>query len=768
MLDTSQPVHAVVEFAADGLTASGGGKSMVGMPWVGKGLGIVNYILGNTGLEKRKYPLQTFFACGLREEIELKLGDGFSGPVSLPAGPPMEDAAMTYERHFDLHNGALSATRELKLKVVEFTPKEYLKLKGALRALDYDERKMPVLALADNAVTTAVRTPEVSGGEAVESDERILDVHKEFDVKDAHTSTLKVRYSKLILNYAGKKSEAEVKVPFNPSCQEARIIRGTVTSKSGRRQEISKDEINVMDAGWNASANRYTGGKILVANLPGVDIGSTIEVEYELTTKGGLFVAGFEFFQFVDELEKKTVVMTSPAGVQIQKLVSGPAGMVQEEVKNADGRQVIEWRAEKAKALPYESELPPSWAYCAGVGYFAGDAGAYYKGLYEAMAARAGKRAKAEETVRQLTNAKTRLESVRAIRDFIAKSIRAAGPSFTELPLGELSDADRTLADGYGHDADRAILCYAMLAAAGFGPEFILASGLPPIAGITNVTATFPLPETFQTPLVRVVVDGQPYYLNDTDQYARLGSTDHDGRTAVALSTGAMETIHAAPDCGDKVDTVYSLSLADTGKTRIGISRRYFGGDYNGRNRYFSELPPEEKRRYFQEAVSGVAQGARPVGGLTTQFEGYPGVEEFAVEVDNYCVVDGRYFYFGLPFTPLLFPPGPDHRSLPLFISHGSKSTDRTEIELPPGFNKIVIAPQSEELDAPCGSGIARTTSQTDGSKYVLTHEFLTSPAILDPKDYAGILKLQSALGRKSSRTFLLQASDAGPAKASP
>ena len=34
-----------------------------------------------------------------------------------------------------------------------------------------------------------------------------------------------------------------------------------------------------MDAGWNASAKRYTGGKILVANLPGVDIGSTIDVE---------------------------------------------------------------------------------------------------------------------------------------------------------------------------------------------------------------------------------------------------------------------------------------------------------------------------------------------------------------------------------------------------------------------------------------------------------------------------------------------------------
>src|SRR5208283_2317452 len=94
----------------------------------------------------------------------------------------------------------------------------------------------------------------------------------------------RAHYSKEILNYAGKIREAEVKIDYNPSCEEAKLIRGTVISKSGEKHEISTNEINVMDEGWNASAKRYTGGKILVANLPGVDIGSTIEVEYEVTT----------------------------------------------------------------------------------------------------------------------------------------------------------------------------------------------------------------------------------------------------------------------------------------------------------------------------------------------------------------------------------------------------------------------------------------------------------------------------------------------------
>src|SRR5262249_3415266 len=140
-----------------------------------------------------------------------------------------------------------------------------------------------------------------AGDAAVESDAKILSSEKELDVTDAHTAVYRVKYSKRILSYNGKKREAELKFDFNPSCQEAKLIRGTVISPKGARQEISKDEINVMDAGWNASARRYTGGKILVANLPGVDIGSTIEVELEIVSKGKAFLSGFESFQMPDE-----------------------------------------------------------------------------------------------------------------------------------------------------------------------------------------------------------------------------------------------------------------------------------------------------------------------------------------------------------------------------------------------------------------------------------------------------------------------------------
>ena len=755
MLDVTTAVRAEIEFSVDGMTADGSGKSMVSVPWIGKNFGVVNFILGGCGLEKRKYPMQTEVACGMQENISIKMMGGFDGAVSMPSCPPVNDDCIGYNEKCGYSEGILDCSRDLKLKVVEFSPKQYLTLKETLKSTEYDERKVPVLGVSESAVTEAAEKP-APAAPPVDSDAKILKSEKFLVLTDAHSGVFRVHYSKQILNYAGKIREAEVKLDYNPSCQEAKIIRGTVTSKTGQSQQIATNEMNVMDAGWNASAKRYTGGKILVANLPGVDIGSTIDVEYEITSTNKAFMAGFEPFQLRDALEQKSFQMQFPENLPVQKMVTGKSRELRQFEVRPKGLRVFKWGATNVAALPAEGQLPPDWAYSTGVAYFVGDTKDYLKTLNDTMLDRSQKSAKVAEMTRQLISpCKTQLDSIKAIRDFVAKSIREAGPSFTELPLSELSAADTTLAEGYGHSADQAILLHAMLTAAGFQPDFVLGSELPPIAGITNVSLSFPLPYSFRAPLVKVALDGETYNLNDTDQYAKLGATSFDGKEALVLSTQAQEIIHAAKGCEDKTETDYTLSISDGGQTRVGVTRHYFGESYAGKNRFFSELPPEERRRYYQDIVSQVAQGARPVGDLITHFDVYPGVEQFTVDVDNYCVVDGKYLYFDLPFKPSLFPPGADSRTLPLFVQRTDRDTIRTEIDLPPGFRHDVIAPRSRELDVPDGGGKALIVSTETPGKFVMTDEFDTVPAIIEPRDYSALLKMESTLERKSSRAFL-------------
>ena len=758
LLDVSEPIQATLEFSVADITASGDGKSVVSIPWIGNQLGVLRYLLGSAGLEKRKYPMRTWVTYGLKERIALKLGEGFGQALALPSCAPVEDNCLAYSQTCGVTNGLLECARDLELKVVEFDPGQYGRLKATLKRLDYDERKAPIFALVGKRDAKAAETASASDPIRVESNARILESRKELEVTDAHAAVYRVRYAKRILNYAGKIREAEVKIDYNPACQQAKLVGGVVISKTGQRQEISKGEINVMDAGWNASAKRYTGGKILVANLPGVDIGSRIEVEFQIASTNKPFVAGFEAFQLPDELDEKSFRLTAPCDVKIQKIATGSGGTVKEDNKSDASKQMFAWRAENVPALPAETQLPPEWTYVAGVQYFAGDFQAYLNQLDRTIEERSladeAAAAKAQQLTRGIAN---KMESVRAIRDFVAKSIREAGPSFTDLPLSELSAADTTLQDGYGHSADRAILIHSMLAAAGFEPEFVLASDLPPISGITNVACCFPLPQAFTAPLVRVAVEGMTCYLNDTDQYAKLGSTGHDGRLGITLRTQATEIIRAAPECGENTETLYTLALDDQGKTRLGVTHRYYGTEFNRKNRYFSELPPEEKKRYYQEIISQVSQGARPTGDLLTRFDTYPGLEQYAVEIDNYAVADGRYLYFDLPYVPSLFPPGADSRTLPLFVARTSEKHIRSEIALPPGYRRVVMEPGVGALSGPDGCGQARITATNAPGSCALACELKTSPAIIDPKEYSALLSVETALGKKSSWLFLLE-----------
>ncbi len=756
--DMSAPLHAELQYTANGLTANGGDKSIVSLPWIAKDMGVANRLLLQVvGLAARKYPLDTEVTCGVREDMSLKLTGGFAAPVSIPQFSSVDDDSVAYNETVAVTNDTLDCTREFVLKTVEFSPEEYLQLKQTLKDMDYGWRKSLIMGLNSKNVGEAMTAANRSAVPPVDSNAEILYSHKTLEVKDAHTAVYDVKYSKRILTYDGKISESKLKINYNPALADAKIISAVTTSPSGAKQEISADELNRMDQGWNAGAGRYTGGKVLVASLPGVEIGSVIEVEYQVTMHDMPYLSDFESFQFPETLEEKSFTLSVPDNIKVQMMTSGTPGIIAGTEKTSAGTRSMVWEATNVPALPSEQQLPPQWNYDAGVEYYVGNVGEYWKALYSAMLAHSHNSTNAAALAHQLTaSAKTRLDAVKAVRDYIAQNIRSAGPSFTELPLSELSDADTTLSDGYGHDADRAILYYEMLSALGFQPEFVMASGLPPVEGIENIAGSFPLPDDFQTPLVRISVDGNDYYLNDSDQYSQLGTTGSNDKLAIALPGQKMETIHAAKNCADKVETDYAVTLSPDGKARIKVSKYFYGEDYNGAHKYFAELPPEEREHYFQEAVSRVAQGAKAVNGLTTRFDAYPGLEEFTVELDNFAVVDGNYLYFNLPFTPSFFDTAADQRSLPLFIADEDESIVRAEIGLPSGYRLTDILPKSEKFSAPGGSRVKIGRKSSDG-KCVITDDFTTVPAVIAPRDYPRLLDIQSALGEKSEKTFLLE-----------
>ena len=750
MTDTRQTLEVTLRYAADNTLVEGANTCMLPLPVLGLRVGMVNHILGRTGLKVRKYPLKTEIACGVRETVTLDLTGAWESSPVLPRTEPMQNDALAWNRSTAFSNNVLHARSDFRLEVTEFSPMQYLDLKDALRRVERDSRKMPVF-------------PRRQGRKG---DVLILDDDVVHVLKDARnwTSTRSVR--KKVLTYAGKKRNSELKLAYNPVWEDVTLAKAVVTSPDGEEHEIRPEEINVMDAPWVGAAPRYPAGKILVASLPAVEVGATISYRVVRTYRDHPFFAAYENFAAFDPMEHKSVRLECPTDMRLSLLWSAGQPKASAVVRAEQGRRISAWSAGPSPAMKRESRLPPQWSFRPTLAVSAGRWEAYAKALGAALTDAARRQEQARELARELTRTKTDpWLSLSAVRDAVALRIRAAGPSLNELPFTHITPADTTLREGYGNNVDRAVLLYAMLREAGFDPEFVLAFGVPAVAELSKVVHGAPAAWHASAVLVRVrgrlgLSDDESVYLNDTDQYARLGATPHDGRTALTVPRGEWEEIRAIRAGTHEAE--YEMIVRPNGDTRITKRRLVHGMAYARENKRFSELTPEKRRRHFLELVAEVSQAAEPHGELTTDFDVYPGVVEFTVDVPGFATCEDPYLYLTLPETLREFLGlRADTRENPLYFPGHHRRRIRFDIEvqgryavehIPPGLDLALVG------GGPIGARVRTDAKVTaDVTRIRVEWEASRSPAVIKAVRYPALQDAQRALAHRAVRTVLLK-----------
>ncbi|MCU0915090.1 MAG: DUF3857 domain-containing protein [Planctomycetes bacterium] len=773
MQDTSANLSVRMKFTAKDILVGDGATAMMPVPHVGTKVGLVNFIIGQTGLKKRRFPLKTDYACGVREKLNLQVDPALGSFLSLPRFTPLDDPTILWKQQLEVAqppsagtasaNGdaALQGQSEFLIKTVEFSPQQYLQLKECLKEIEYNERKMPVLTRA----TTA---------EAPAADVVVLDHQVEYNLTDARNWTEKHRVVKKVVTYKGKKDNAELKFDYNPIWEDVKLLKATVTNND-QTKAVSQQEINLMDAGWVASAPRYPAAKTLVASLPAVEIGSVIEYEYERIKRERPFFAATHIFRGFDPIEQQTVHLTAPASVHPQVLKDDNGVAVPDEAATAgrtiaekaerkDGRALWEWKVQGQTPVKPEDGLPPMQSFGPVLRVTAGNWQTYAQQVLATLTGATQSQAAAEKRAGAIVrDAQSAREKIVAIRDFVVRNIRSAGPSIAELPLSAVTPADRTLADGYGNTTDRAVLLYTMLKAAGFRPEFVLVDYGSPLEALKRFETQYPTVYTFDSVLVRLQDGSAPIYLNDTNQYAELGTTPAEGHLALVLAGGKVETISIPPQKKDLREYEYRLALTAEGNARIAVTNKSYGDWFASRHRMFAEMPPEERNRFYQEMVGAISQAAVADSNLVTDFDSYPGVESYSVHADKYAVRDGDLLYFELPRTlGRLFGLRSDTHENPYYQGSDESIRMTTTVELPPGFSQVVIAPGQKEWRLPAGSGTVRVrVSHRDPegegpATLTFTHEVDLDPAILEAAGYTDLLEIEKQLAHAEAQTVLV------------
>ncbi len=188
-----------------------------------------------------------------------------------------------------------------------------------------------------------------------------------------------------------------------------------------------------------------------------------------------------------------------------------------------------------------------------------------------------------------------------------------------------------------------------MLKEAGLSPEFVLVDYGSSMELLQRFETQYPTAGTFGSVLVRLHDGAADVYLNDTDQYAMLGTTPADGGLALPLAQGRPESVAVAQEKKNLMEYEVRLALTEQGDARITMTRKNYGEWFGARRKLFAEMPPEERNRFYQEMVGEISQAAVADSNLATNFDSYPGVESFSVRADKYAVRDGNLLYFELP-----------------------------------------------------------------------------------------------------------------------
>ncbi len=740
--DTTEPLTIKLSYTAENLLIEGADNKMLNLPRLGSSLGYANFLIGQTGLEERKYPLYTRMTAGIRETLELEIPED-TGTLNIPGYETIDSEPVAWSMQVAQRGAVLAATNNFLINTVEFSPEQYLALKQNLKDLEYNLRKKLILE-APIAKKYA------------ESDVRILEKTKTIVLDDSSHWKETTRTKVKILTYAGTKKNSEIKVGYNPAWQNIELTKATVTQPDGTVKEISEEEVNVMDAGWVASAPRYPAAKILVANLPGVEVGSILEYEIVSTVSGKPFFSTTQTFNAHEPIDRKTFTLTAPETLELN--IRNPG--ISETHTTSNGTISYTWKAENQPPVEKEEDLPAWWTFNPAVFISSGNWKTYGNEVRDHLLAATEEQTETEALAKQLTDGlRNETQKVITLRNWVAKNLRPAGPSLTLLPLSAITRADQTLQERYGNNADRMVVLYALLKGARLNPEFMLSGGFSLIPEATEPLLSIPSRRAFSFVLIKVDMDDETIYLVGASQYAELGASAYNRRPVLDLASGEIGKIAVAYGKESRSRGVIEMSVAADGQTGITTSSVKQGTAFEGFHKMYAEITPEKRRRHYLEMVSGISQSAKAASELTADYSTYPGKLAFSVSADRYAVSDGEYLYLTLPGgLGDLLKYRSNERILPLAWNSYIDTIIEYNMVLPDGYEPAIL-PKNFSWQAPNGAGMVEVAVEYSARANAIRIVQIADlkPALIPAREFPNILKTGRHLAHPDMRTILLK-----------
>ncbi len=729
------------------------GHVIATLPFVGRRIGMINFLFDGLAQPTRVYDWVIEAPCGVRETLTLRGLGRLGTPELLPDDPILKANGASFDmvcRRAD--NGDLSLTRELVLSHKVYTPEDYRALRRFAERMDRIESLRPLF-----------RKPPAQNADA-----EILASAVETTLAPDGTSRRRTVTDSKILTFQGKRALGEVKIYHNPDFETLTLSAVEVASAKGDRVPISKKEISELDVDGAALAPRYAALRETVLSLPAIDVGAVSHVDVTIASAdprpfSETHVFGAGPYPTHETRYTLTLPLGQDARLRVAERNFPTAGVSRSVVTN--GTQVTRtWILRDLPAVKPEPDppaatlirptlrlaLPEAAAHRVLPGVIAqADALLDNADLDDALAAIPG--ADADDPEARL----------RAIQAFMATRIREAGTAWEALRLATLTPPATTLADGYGNRLDRLILQLGLLRAADLDARLVFASA-----------------NSLQTEVLfgkRLALREVPDWTRWTRPYILLadgrlvgdeGELDEPGSAAVpscSLMSAEGRLLYDRPDAlRTRAERTLKCVVTPEGDAILSSETLSWGRLAGAVRTTERDLTPEHRRRAIATLAESLAPGAEPVSQYTVDTRAYPVRSRLSVEAKGYAQRRGRLL--SVPVQALL---GPRYglrgvnRENPIWQGGEEGTRARAEFWLPKG-SEILSKPEPFAYALPGGGALTLTCSQerhpVTGIVH-LTYELTCAnpPALLDAWTFPALTELDRRLAAPTQSTIFIR-----------
>ena len=628
--------------------------------------GALNMQLGRANLKKRNHPLQFFSTAAVNEKTVITFVDS-SMKLELPEYENISNPLFSFTASSKYEKNTLTENVSMSLSKTLVTPSEYTDLLNMLK-LSMRECEKNVLiqpsAVADKAKNVLFELKR-----------------REIKFSDARNwnDLITVKYK--VLDYAGVKKYAELSVPFNSACESVSLISASVVTPDKKTYKITPEEVHIMDSGSTTDAPYYAPSKLLTVKFPHIVPQSTVEYKIEIKHKNmPFFYDTFTFASDEDVLCREVIFENLPPSFSCSAVPQG--------VEKLKEKRKFTLRKHNLRRIDTEAGQAPlamfnDTVYCSTVS-FQEYCSELNKLLNRAAANAPLAKAEAEKLVK---NCKTPAEKVTAIRDFVDKQIRLAGPDFNDYNW-TFSPADDTLKRSYGNSADRAILLKAMIDSIGLRSEWIARSsvGFPKVksAYFSNNLRYF---QDIYDRLLLLVFDGPQIVgiLNENSRYAPV--TQDNSRSCVSLNisrkspqprTEKRRTVNrSVNDITLKINKDFTVN-ADVVYT-------YYGTEAESMRRFFAESNSHQQKQFFEKRTHAFSIHAVVRSPWKTEDNKDTFKLKAFFSLKDYLRLTGNYAVLRIPgvssLAKSLFAAA--DRKTPIWLNSESSVQNNIRIELP-------------------------------------------------------------------------------------